>query len=149
MTADMLRHRAGCVRKAVRLAGIHIRNYLRFRNHRMLLSCDIPLVLPRSTRIGHCVGIVINHEADIGEDVQIQQNVTIGVRGGSHARGVPTVGEGVHLGAGAVVLGGVTIGAYARIGANAVVLDDVPPHSTAVGAPAQVVRSREEHAKKN
>jgi serine acetyltransferase len=146
MTADRLRHLAEHIRKAKRLAGIHLRNYLRFRNHRMVLSCDIPLVLPESTQIGHCVGIVINHEAQIGEDVTIQQNVTVGVRGGSHARGVPTVSDGVHLGAGAVVLGDVTIGADARIGANAVVLDDVPPHATAVGAPAQVVRSRGEHA---
>ncbi len=38
------------------------------------------------------------------------------------------------------VIGPVTVGEYAKIGAAAVVLDDIPPHTTAVGLPARVVR---------
>ena len=36
----------------------------------------------------------------------------------------------------------VTIGDGARVGANAVVVADIPPHCTAVGVPAHIVRRR-------
>lgn len=75
--------------------------------------------------------------ARIGRNCYLHQNVTIGwdYRG----ERAPVIGDGVFIGAGAVVLGPVTVGDGARIGANAVVLDDVPPGATAVGAPARVV----------
>ena len=47
--------------------------------------------------------------------------------------------DGVEFGAYSQVLGGVHIGDGARIGALSVVLSDVPPGSTAVGAPARIV----------
>jgi serine O-acetyltransferase len=50
------------------------------------------------------------------------------------------LGDDIFLGAGAKIIGPVTIGDGARIGANAVVVDDVPPHATAVGVPARIVR---------
>ena len=48
------------------------------------------------------------------------------------------VGDGVHIGIGAIVLKGVTIGNGARIGAGAVVSRDVPPFAVVEGNPAQV-----------
>lgn len=44
------------------------------------------------------------------------------------------------IGCGAKVLGPVNIGDNAKIAANAVVLTDVPPDSTAVGAPAKIIK---------
>lgn len=52
------------------------------------------------------------------------------------------IGTDVWLGAGATVLGGVTIGDGCVVGAGAVVTKDLPPHSIAVGVPAQVTGSR-------
>jgi maltose O-acetyltransferase len=49
------------------------------------------------------------------------------------------VGEGAMIGAGAVVLPGVTVGEGAQVAANSLVADDVPPHSTVAGVPAEVV----------
>ena len=60
---------------------------------------------------------------------QINPWVTIGLSNskklGFSVEG-PTIGDHVHIGTGAKVLGPVTIGDYARIGANAVVVHDVP-----------------------
>jgi acetyltransferase-like isoleucine patch superfamily enzyme len=47
------------------------------------------------------------------------------------------IGDGVWIGFGAIVLGGVTIGDRSVIGAGAVVSKDVPPDSIVVGSPAR------------
>ena len=44
------------------------------------------------------------------------------------------------VGAGAKILGPFTVGDNSRIAANSVVLEEVPANSTAVGAPAKIVR---------
>ena len=49
-----------------------------------------------------------------------------------------TIGHGVWLGAGAIVLGGVSIGDHAVIGAGAVVTRDVPQGAVVVGAAMQL-----------
>ncbi|MEW6428829.1 MAG: serine acetyltransferase [Thermodesulfobacteriota bacterium] len=102
--------------------------------------------IPYSTRIGRNVhfghlgmGIVIHKEAIIGNDVRIDQHVTIGGRVGP---GAPVIGNNVRIGAGAKVLGSLRIGDHAQIGANAVVLKDVPDGATAVGVPARIVQKR-------
>ncbi|HXK32656.1 MAG TPA: hypothetical protein VNM91_01410 [Dehalococcoidia bacterium] len=86
--------------------------------------------------------IVIDGRVRIGRDCQVNPWVTIGLSNskklGFSADG-PTIGDNVHIGTGAKLLGPITVGDYARIGANAVVLHDVPPNSTVVGAPARVV----------
>ena len=52
------------------------------------------------------------------------------------------VGEGTELGTGCDVIPRVNIGEWAVVGAGAVVTRDLPANSTAVGVPAQVVRTR-------
>jgi UDP-2-acetamido-3-amino-2,3-dideoxy-glucuronate N-acetyltransferase len=52
-----------------------------------------------------------------------------------------TVEDGVTLGSGAVVLGGIRIGAGALVGAGAVVATDVPPGETVFGVPARSRRA--------
>jgi serine O-acetyltransferase len=86
----------------------------------------------------HSNGVVINGEVRGGVNVKIEHQVTIG----AERRQSPVLGDGVFVGAGAKVIGGVIIGDGARIGANAVVVDDVPAQSTVVGIPARVVRRR-------
>ena len=85
----------------------------------------------------HPNGVVIHEDARIGDDCMIMQQVTIGVIGDGE---VPTIGNGVYIGAGAKIIGKLIIGDGARIGANAVVLGDVPPNCTAVGIPARIIK---------
>jgi serine O-acetyltransferase len=86
---------------------------------------------------------VIGETAEIGDDVYMYHQVTLGgtssVRGKRH----PTVGDNVIIGAGAKVLGAITVGENARVGANAVVVQDVPAGTTVVGIPARPVERRQ------
>lgn len=53
-----------------------------------------------------------------------------------------TIGHGVWVGYGAVILKGITIGNGAVIGANAVVTRDIAPYQIVVGNPARVIGFR-------
>jgi serine O-acetyltransferase len=90
--------------------------------------------------IDHATGIVIGETAEVGNDVLIYQQVTLGGVSLSKGKRHPTIGDGVIIGAGAKVLGNITVGDEAKIGANSVVIKDVPAGCTAVGVPARVAR---------
>ena len=117
----------------------------RFVNHlgRLLTAIDIH----PGAKIGQNFFIdhgftVIGETAEIGDNVTIYQNVTLG--GTNPSDGVPgkrhpTIGDDVVIGSGAQVLGPVTIGGGAKIGANSVVTRDVAEGATMVGIPAKAV----------
>jgi serine O-acetyltransferase len=86
--------------------------------------------------IPHPYGIVAG-VCEIGENVTLLQNVTIGVKNGSDA-GIAVIGDNAFLSAGCVILGDVKIGKGATIGANSVVLSDVPDDAIAIGVPAKI-----------
>jgi serine O-acetyltransferase len=90
--------------------------------------------------IPHPWGIVVGI-CEVGENVSILQNVTIGKRS-LMEDGAPHIGNGAYLGAGAVILGNLTIGAGGSVGANSVLTIDVPPGAVAVGAPARILAPR-------
>ena len=90
--------------------------------------------------IDHGMGIVIGETTEIGDDCLLYQGVTLGGTGKDQGKRHPTLGNNVLVGSGAKVLGPFTVGENARIAAGAVVLEEVPPNSTAVGVPAQIVR---------
>ena len=115
---------------------INLKNAIRFRSTRILFSCDIEQVLPKSTTLRHPIGIVVGKHAELGENVKINQNVTIGGRGGENPKGQPIIKDNVKIYTGAVVLGNVTLEEGCVVGANSVVLEDVGEGETAVGAPA-------------
>jgi serine O-acetyltransferase len=115
----------------------------RFVNHlsRFLTAIDIHpgAVIGRNFFIDHGF-TVIGESAEIGDDVTIYQQVTLG--GTNPTSGVPgkrhpTICDGVIIGSGAQVLGPITVGTRARIGANAVVTKDVPEGATMIGIPAR------------
>lgn len=83
--------------------------------------------IPRSARIGpgfyigHFSGIFVSSKAVIGRNCFISQGVTIGVGGSGEKRGVPVLGDNVYLGAGCKLFGRITLGDGVKVGANAVV----------------------------
>lgn len=80
--------------------------------------------------ISHGQGVVVGQWARLGRDVTLHHQVTIGAVSLRRLETMPTVEDGVFVGAGAKLLGGITVGRGARIGANAVVTRDIPPGST-------------------
>ncbi len=97
----------------------------------------------RRVVIDHGMGIVIGETAEVGDDVLMYHGVTLGGTGFSREKRHPTIGNGVLLGAHAVVLGPIRVGDGARIGAGAVVTKPVPPGATVVGNPARVLERPE------
>ena len=115
---------------------------LRHRFWSVVTGADIPI----NTRLGgglllpHPNGIVIHPSAVVGPNCLILQQVTLGT---GRTGGVPTLGAGVDIGAGAKLLGKFHVGEYAAIGAMAVVTKDVPAWSLVMGIPARVVHRAE------
>jgi serine O-acetyltransferase len=89
--------------------------------------------------IGHFNGIVIHYECVIGKNCNLLQNVTIGRSFRGDKKGVPTIGNNVFFGPGAVVFGDIKIGDNVAVGANAVVLKNVPDNAVVVGVPSKIV----------
>ena len=116
---------------------INLYNALVLREYTIATSCDISTCLPRNTELPHPVGIVIGHDVDVGSNVRVRQNVTIGRSEPDPDAGYPTIADNVSIGAGTVILGDVDLGEGCTTGANSVVVDDVPPQTTVVGVPAE------------
>jgi serine O-acetyltransferase len=89
--------------------------------------------------IDHGMGVVIGETAEVGDDCSLTQGVTLGGTSNRREKRHPTLGRGVSVGAGAVLMGAITVGDRARIGAGSVVLTNVPPYATVVGVPGKVV----------
>lgn len=74
--------------------------------------------------IPHPLGICIPQGAKIGRNVMIGHNVTLA---GDVGQVRPTIGDGVRLFPGSMVVGDTTIGEDSVVSANCVVTHDVPP----------------------
>ena len=93
-------------------------------------------VIGRRFFIDHGMGVVIGETAEIGDDVLMYHQVTLGGRSRGRFKRHPTIGNNVLLGAGAKIIGPITVGDGTKVGANALVVKDVPPGSVVTGIPA-------------
>ena len=91
--------------------------------------------------ISHPVGIVIGC-CEIGENFNILQNATIGIRRvGDEQRGlIPKIGNNVRLCANSIIMGDVHVTDNVIIGANSVVISDITESGTYAGSPAKRVK---------
>lgn len=96
--------------------------------------------------IDHGMGVVIGETAQIGDNVTLYHDVTLGGRKLYDAQGKkldkrhPTIGNNVTIGCGAQILGPITIGDNVKIGSNAIVIENIPANSTVVNQPAYIVK---------
>ncbi|MGF6230229.1 acetyltransferase-like isoleucine patch superfamily enzyme [Inquilinus ginsengisoli] len=110
---------------------------------------------PERVRLGR--GVIIGPGCTIGaaspirlgDHVHLSKGVHVETAGLDFSAPLPyphvhkpiTIGDGVWIGADAIILGGVTIGAGSVVGAGAVVSKDVPARSIVTGQP-MLVRAR-------
>ncbi len=98
--------------------------------------------------IDHGTGVVIGETAEIGDNVMLYHQVTLGATGwwkhsnNGRAKRHPTIEDNVTIGVGASILGPITIGHDSKIGAMALVVESLPPHSIVVAQPAQLLQRR-------
>jgi serine O-acetyltransferase len=90
--------------------------------------------------IDHGTGVVVGQTAEVGDNVTLYQQVTLGGTGFAPGKRHPTIEDDVVIGSGAKLLGPIRVGRGAKVGANSVVIHDVPPNSTVVGNPGHPVR---------
>ena len=101
--------------------------------------------------IDHGMGVVIGETSQIGNNVTMYQNVTLGgtklfsKNGKISGKRHPTIGDNVIIGSGAQILGPITIGNNVKIGSNAVVVKDVAENSTVVGMAAHQINKNTSH----
>jgi len=104
--------------------------------------------------IDHGMGVVIGETSEIGDNVTIYHNATLGGISPSinsneqrHVKRHPTLKDNVVVGSGAQVLGPIEVGKNAKIGSNAVVTKDVPENAVMIGIPARNVGTTTEEFK--
>ena len=104
--------------------------------------------------IDHGMGVVIGETSEIGDNVTIYHNATLGGIAPSinsneqrHVKRHPTLKDNVVVGSGAQVLGPIEVGKNAKIGSNAVVTKDVPENAVMIGIPARNVGTTTEEFK--
>ncbi len=99
--------------------------------------------------IDHGMGVVIGETTEIGENVTLYHDVTLGGRkmyddkGKKLEKRHPTIGNNVIIGSGAQILGPIIIGNNVKIGSNAIVIKDIPNDCTVVNTPAYVIKKSE------
>ena len=101
--------------------------------------------LGKGITIDHATGVVLGETAEVGDNVYLMHDVTLGATGtsDSHDRH-PKIRDGVFLGAKCTVLGNIVVGEGATVAAGAMVTKPVPAFHTAVGMPAKNRPPKEE-----
>ncbi|MDC3087667.1 serine acetyltransferase [Candidatus Pelagibacter sp.] len=96
--------------------------------------------------IDHGMGVVIGETSEIGNNVTIYHNVTLGGIAPSinsndqrNTKRHPTLEDNVVVGSGAQILGPIIIKKNSLIGANAVVTKDVAENAVMIGIPAKII----------
>jgi serine O-acetyltransferase len=92
--------------------------------------------------IGHFGGIIVNSDAKIGRNCNINQEVTVGATYGGKYPGSPTIMHNVYLGPGSKIIGGIILESHVAVGANCVLTKPVPEGGIAVGIPGNVVSNK-------
>ena len=92
--------------------------------------------------IGHPLGITVNPDTVIGENVNLQKGVSIGQENRGKRKGVPTIGSRVWIGINATVVGNITVGNDVLIAPNTFVNCDIPDHSVVFGNPC-IIKHRD------
>ena len=116
--------------------------YAKWRHRRLMFKYG--LMIASSTKIGygffigHPQGVVINHTAVIGNNVNISQFLTIG----ANETRAAVIGDNVYVGPHVCLVENVHIGSNATIGAGSIVTKDVKADAVVAGNPAREINAK-------
>ncbi len=114
----------------------------------LISSCEISYkaTIGRNLRLPHPTGIVIAGGAIIGENVTINQHVTIGGNWGKKidGRAFPIIGSCIWIMPGSLVVGPIIINDNVIVGAQSLVTKSVATNSLVAGSPSRLIRNLNE-----
>ncbi|WCO03103.1 serine O-acetyltransferase [Psychroserpens ponticola] len=131
--------RKAAVHKKRSFLGLFFHFIVRRLSHKYGFQIPVSTSIGEGFYIGHFGTIVINEKATIGKNCNIAHNITIGQANRGKLKGVPTIGDMVWIGTGAVIVGNITIANNVLIAPNAYVNFDVPEGSIVLGNPAKII----------
>jgi len=102
------------------------------------IKLDYTVKVGRRVKLEHFGGMILGAR-EIGNDVVLRQNTTLGIRSTADPNAKPVIGDFVDVGAGAVIVGNIQIGENAIISANSVVFTSVPEDAVMIGVPARMI----------
>lgn len=111
-----------------------------------IMSYKTHIQIPPKTKIGegfyigHTGRVIINPNAVLGKNINIDTGVTIGQENRGKRKGAPTFDGDCWIGANSVIVGNVRIGEDVMIAPLTFVNFDVPPHSVVIGNPAKIIQ---------
>jgi serine acetyltransferase/GT2 family glycosyltransferase len=127
--------------RAFRSAGMLLPAKLTSRAIRHLYGSDLhwDAVFEPGVMLVHGMGLAVSGAARVGRGSILFQHVTLGagIHPDTRQAGAPVIGQGVHVGPGASIIGPVVIGAGSKVMGSTVVMHSVPPHSLVRSAPAE------------
>ena len=130
-------------RKAQNAKFIISRCFWKFMTRQCMLRTGIQIPIDtkidEGLRIVHFGHIVINPDAIIGKNFNINQGCLIGNAKGKH-EGVPTIGNNVFMSANSIIIGNVHIGNDVLIAPGAFINFDVPDNSIVIGNPGKIIQ---------
>ena len=131
---------SGCLFLRIASRILAIVYHIKYRRLSLRLGFSIPInCFGPGLSIPHYGTIVVNPNARIGKNCRIHTCVNIGASGGSD--NVPTIGDNVYIGPGAILYGNITIPDNITIGANATVNKSfLSPNCTIAGTPAKIIK---------
>lgn len=132
----ILRHASVFPKYSIR--GLFYRFLLIHYSYKYGFQISLKAKIGKGLYIGHHGPVVINSQAELGENCTLTHIVNIGQTNRGKRAGCPKIGNNVFIGAGAVVIGKINIGNDVMIAPNALVNFDVPDNSIVIGNPAVI-----------
>lgn len=120
-----------------------------YNRYKFKYGFQIPITtkIGKGLYLGHFGMVVINSKAVIGNNCNIEHNVTIGQTNRGRNKGNPVIGNNVWIGTGSVIVGNITIGDNVLIAPNSYINSDIPSNSLVINTNAIEVIPRENAVK--